>query len=483
MKKKRTKLTEKAVRIPDTRSSQWEKKIARYLADVEPLNKESARSHRFAALIQDLLGVDPDFIEKFVSGIEQSLKVTQKDRILRGEADNLFGNVIIEFEANIPKKRVEAEEQVRRYTAILWSQESSDRRTPYLCIVTDGVRFVAYSPVLADVTMQHVGPDDVRLEILEETDWTKLKADEIFYWLDRYLCRKELLHPTSETIVRDFGAQSHAFATATHALLQLWQERKGESTFAVIFENWEKYLRIVYGSEVAGDELFIRHTYLATLAKLMAWMRISEAASLPEDAAIVEMLEGRLFKAQGIENFIEEDFFSWLARGEAVKVAVAFARQMFSLLQNYNLRELSEDVLKSLYQQLVDPETRHYLGEYYTPDWLAHRIVRRLLEEKADGSVLDPACGSGTFLYLTIKEKKKRLNGSASALRHILDSVCGADIHPLAVIVAKTNYILALIFSSGGAAQSRFRFILLTQSDCPKKRLPKLSGCNSQAIV
>jgi hypothetical protein len=129
MKKKRTKLTEKAVRIPDTRSSQWEKKIARYLADVEPLNKESARSHRFAALIQDLLGVDPDFIEKFVSGIEQSLKVTQKDRILRGEADNLFGNVIIEFEANIPKKRVEAEEQVRRYTAILWCNGSC--RSPF----------------------------------------------------------------------------------------------------------------------------------------------------------------------------------------------------------------------------------------------------------------------------------------------------------------------------------------------------------------
>lgn len=444
MKKKRSKLSEKAARIPDTRPSQWQKKIERYLSDVEPLNKESARSHRFAVLIQELLGVDPDFIEKFVAGIEQSLKVTQKDRILRGEADNLFGNVIIEFESNIPKKRAEAEGQVRRYTAILWSQESPGRRTPYLCIVTDGVRFVTYSPVLADMTMQHVGPDDVRLEILEEADWTRLKADEIFYWLDRYLCRKELLHPTSETIVRDFGAQSHAFATATHALLQLWGERKGESTFAVIFENWEKYLRIVYGSAVAGDELFIRHTYLATLAKLMAWMRITEAASLPEDAAIVEMLEGRLFKARGIENFIEEDFFSWLARGDAVKVAVAFARQMFSLLQNYNLRELSEDVLKSLYQQLVDPETRHDLGEYYTPDWLAHRIVRRLLDEKPDGSLLDPACGSGTFLYLAIKEKKERLGESQSTLRHILDSVCGADIHPLAVNIAKTNYILAL---------------------------------------
>ena len=100
----------------------------------------------------------------------------------------------------------------------------------------------------------------------------------------------------------------------------------------------------------------------------MSWMRISESASLPDESQIIEMLEGELFKRQGIENFIEEDFFSWLARGLAVKVAVSVVRWLFSLLQNYNLRELSEDVLKSLYQELVDPETRHDLGKFYTPD-------------------------------------------------------------------------------------------------------------------
>jgi SAM-dependent methyltransferase len=176
----------------------------------------------------------------------------------------------------------------------------------------------------------------------------------------------------------------------------------------------------------------------------MSWMRISESTRLPDDSQIVEMLEGRLFKAQGIENFIEEDFFSWLARDEAVKVGVSVTRWLFSLLQHYNLRELSEDVLKSLYQELVDPETRHDLGEFYTPDWLAHRIVNRLLDINPGGSMLDPACGSGTFLYLAIREKRARLGNSQKTLKHILESVYGADIHPLAVMVAKTNYILAL---------------------------------------
>ena len=136
--KKRTKLAEKAARLPDMRQMQWEEAISQYLREVEQLNKEQARSHRFAMLLQQLLSVEPNFIETYSTGIEHSLKVRQKDRLLRGEVDNLFGNVIIEFEGNIPKNCSEAEDQLRRYVAILWSQELVDTRTPYLYIATDG---------------------------------------------------------------------------------------------------------------------------------------------------------------------------------------------------------------------------------------------------------------------------------------------------------------------------------------------------------
>lgn len=96
-----------------------------------------------------------------------------------------------------------------------------------------------------------------------------------------------------------------------------------------------------------------------------------------------------------------------------------------------------EDVWKSLYQELVDPETRHDLGEFYTPDWLAHRMIKKMMAENPKATMLDPACGSGTFLYLAIREKRERLKDSSETLLHILDSVVGADIHPLAVITQR----------------------------------------------
>ena len=41
---------------------------------------------------------------------------------------------------------------------------------------------------------------------------------------------------------------------------------------------------------------------------------------------------------------------------------------------------------------------RRQLGEYYTPDWLARSIVQELVAEPLNQHVLDPACGSGTFV-------------------------------------------------------------------------------------
>ncbi|MEA3345443.1 MAG: hypothetical protein U9Q78_04250, partial [Chloroflexota bacterium] len=229
---------------------------------------------------------------------------------------------------------------------------------------------MVYSPTVEERDEPEIQPAEVRLEIVEEVDLAAFEPREVYFWLDRYFLRKEILAPTTEAIVKDFGLSSHAFHAAGQTLLSRWKELKSQPDFEVVYESWAKYLLIVYGTSVADEELFIRHTYLSTLAKLMAWRRLTGERAAPDDDQILSLLEGRFFKEHGIENFLEEDFFSWVARGDAKAAGVETARQLLSLLQNYNLRELSEDVLKSLYQELVDPATRHDLGEYYTPDWL-----------------------------------------------------------------------------------------------------------------
>lgn len=410
--------------------------LERYINSVEDLKSEAARSHRFAQLLQELFRQEPGFIEQYAQGIEQVVRVRQKDRLLRGKVDNLFGNLVIEFEVDLERKRTEAEQQLQRYVYILWAQEPTEAKTPYLCIATDGVQFSTYTPTLAD--------DSVQLQLLETIDMRALPPEDAYLWLDRILMRQEPLTPTSELIVREFGLRSHAYSILSNRLMRAWESLREKPQFVVLYNTWERYLRVVYGTLRVEPELFIRHTYLATLAKLMAWQRLRADESLITPEKLLGLLTGRLFQREGVLGYIEDDFFAWLARPEAQEAGTEVARSLLSLLTNYDFSRLTEDVLKSLYQELVDPVTRHDLGEYYTPDWLAHKMVQELLEPDPNRSLLDPACGSGTFLYFALVEKRRRLGETPETLQHVLQAVQGADIHPLAVIIARTNYLLGL---------------------------------------
>lgn len=112
----------------------------------------------------------------------------------------------------------------------------------------------------------------------------------------------------------------------------------------------------------------------------------------------------------------------------------------------------TQDLLKKLYHRLVSPHIRKALGEYYTPDWLAQRLLDMLDGGKFRGDpnirLLDPACGSGTFLLLTINAIRRNSMaqsiGEGELLRKICHNVVGIDLNPLAVIAARTNYLLAL---------------------------------------
>ncbi len=114
----------------------------------------------------------------------------------------------------------------------------------------------------------------------------------------------------------------------------------------------------------------------------------------------------------------------------------------------FRLHDVKADVLKALYESLIDPSQRHDLGEYYTPDWLAAKVVRRAIDAPLRQRVLDPACGSGTFLFHAIRrllDAAKQAGWSpARMLETCTEQVRGLDVHPVAVIIARVTWLLAL---------------------------------------
>jgi len=466
------KIPEKPSRFGDLFEVQKSADIQNYVEEVSHLSSESAKTQRFLLLLKDIFGeVNTNFVEDYLSGVEKYVKSKGKDIVLKGKVDNLYGNLVIEFERDLGKTFSEAKEQLQRYMACLWSEEK-ERKINYLCLAADGIDFQVFSPKTEKPLTESLLPEDILLEKVDELKLPTPEPYQAYFWLDRYLFRERILPPRTEDFERDFGMRSPAFLFSSRLLKNALKQVEDRSNFQVIYENWERYLRVTYGSIIGNKDLFLRHTYLATLAKLIAWARLTEKNSIPSSEETLNILNGEFFRGQRIANFLEEDFFSWVAREGSETTGVDVSKKLLSLLLRYNLKQLSEDVLKALYQELVDPEARHDLGEYYTPDWLARRMVEKVLGQNPQYSVLDPACGSGTFLYMTIKHKRDTLGNSRETLEHILENVVGIDIHPLAVIITKTNYLLAL----GDLFKKRRKPVALPVYLADSIRLPQMEG-------
>ena len=345
---------------------------------------------------------------------------------VRGRIDALLGRTVFEFKSDLRKERGDAEQGLTRYL----TDREGQTGEKYVGIATDGAEFVAFflsDDQIEEVNTHHTDPQLPR---------------ELLLWLQCVVATGEGLLPDPHTITREFGRESLAARRALDALGTLWK-RTGQSSEARLKRAlWDQLLGLAYGADVGDDRLFLQHTYLVIVAKAMAWNAMIEVP--PENAAA--LLHGAAFADLGITGQSEPDFFDWvLADAESADVVMRTARQV----ARFRLHDIQVDILKALYESLIDPETRHDLGEYYTPDWLAARMVAAAVDRPLDQRVIDPACGSGTFLFHAVRALLKAAEASgmspAEATRRSATNIAGIDIHPVAVIIARVTYLLALI--------------------------------------
>jgi hypothetical protein len=343
---------------------------------------------------------------------------------VRGRADALLGQTIFEFKRDLRRERRDAEEELGRYLPER-ERETGER---FIGIATDGADFVPYEieqGALVAMRVYHTDP---------------MQPRGLLIWLDSAVSLRPNLPPDPATVCFELGREGLAYRRALVGLKELWEATRTLPEVQLKRRLWADFLSIVYGTTVDADELFLQHTYLTVVAKTMA-VRVL-AVPLPDPP---DLLSGRPFRLAGIAGAVESDFFDWVlhAPGGAELVG-RISRQV----TRFRLEDVEHDVLKGLYESLIDPEQRHDLGEYYTPDWLAAKICAQAIERPWSQRVLDPACGSGTFLFHAVRRfiasaEESGLD-SAEAFRRCLERVVGIDVHPVAVLVARVTYLLAL---------------------------------------
>lgn len=99
-----------------------------------------------------------------------------------------------------------------------------------------------------------------------------------------------------------------------------------------------------------------------------------------------------------------------------------------------NVGENRADFIGRVYEDIIPGEERRRLGEFYTPRDVAEFMTKWAVQSSKD-TILDPACGSGTFLV----ESLYRLVELESSPEEAIMNLVGIDINPLAVLMSTVN--------------------------------------------
>jgi SAM-dependent methyltransferase len=304
----------------------------------------------------------------------------------------------------------------------------------YVGVLTDGAEWLLCS-LRPDETVEVVS---TFLLEAQRPDVAHLAA-----WLGAVLATSERVRPTPDTIEERLGADAPRSAVDLADLRAIYQAHRRDPHVQMKRELWGRLLTIALGTSFEEtDELFIEHTYLVILAELMAHAVVGiNITGFSGDA----LLSGKAFEQAKIGGVVERDFFDWPADtpdGERL------VRDIARRVDRFEWAEVDHDVLKILYESVIDETTRKRLGEYYTPDWLAEKIVAETIGDPLNERVLDPACGSGTFLFWAIRRfletcDRQGIKNSA-AIDRLVGHVFGVDLHPVAVTLARVTYLLAI---------------------------------------
>jgi len=109
---------------------------------------------------------------------------------------------------------------------------------------------------------------------------------------------------------------------------------------------------------------------------------------------------------------------------------------LIDLIDSYRIEKFG-DIVGYVYEDLIPAEERHELGEFYTPKPIAELIVKWAVRSP-DDKILDPGCGSGTFLVEAYKRLAElKLKKPFGEIKHvpsevhtqILDQLVGIDIN------------------------------------------------------
>lgn len=260
----------------------------------------------------------------------------------------------------------------------------------------------------------------------------------------------------------------------------------GSSRVKTLYREWDRVFGIMYGNDADATDftevssairemyglsrgisldskvyLFSLQTFFNMFLKLLIHAFLSQLVDPTftvrkelSKADIDRLFDGEMSgKTNVIANFFESHFLEWFtftSRCFEVKIVNRILREVdgFDLASFMLKPENVQDILQEVYMELIPPEMRHLMGEYFSPDWIVEHALDMIgYSGDINKSLIDPTAGSGPFLTQALKRIVLAKNGklTRSDIEKVIRNIVGFDINPISVVSAKANYILILM--------------------------------------
>jgi len=377
-------------------------------------------------------------------GTQEPSKITPKrsDLVLwwNRAASSAFLTIELKTPAvpiNDPNLLSDASEKATRWGAAcfaIWNMQVAELyKTPATGIATpaDRVHPFAMNPLITTVDDWLDSKKALSLKAdaltIFETAWEKfaVKSDqtveiEASVFVDKLGGRLEQLRSFLQPGLSAKAAKSGA-------VRRRLKELAAEQGFAGFVEDIDAAIAGQYAYRLIGQILF----YFALGRKQPALKPLEISGSTPLPSGLRPFWNDvRRFDYEALFKESElEDLVPFPAAAAAVTC------QLIQELSRYEWNNLRDDVLGAVFEKLIPRSEQVLLGQFYTPTSVADLLVAFAVDAEHP-AVLDPGCGSGTFLMRTydyLKEKTSESHGE------LLSAVWGFDISAFATELSSIN--------------------------------------------
>ncbi len=407
---------------------------------------------------------------------DKEVCIATKRHTGKGRADSRIGALVIEYKHR-SKLRTrsnlnDAKKQIHDYIEAI-SKEIENEVVGY---ITDGLT----------ITIERAKQG----KVISGSGKLELNRNSLLD-LIRSITSLEKTALTSNNLIRDFCTEAFdgvLFKTA-RILKAILQDYSTDKT-KMLRSEWEELFRlshddlsqqkriqdrrrilaIIFNDRIdnAAKEyqaLFALHTAYAIVLKMIAFRVVSDIrfgvpiqnfkALLNADSTVLRSFcanleDGEVFRQLGILNLLEGDFFSWYSDGNQWNDDLSMTiMEMLEILSKYeDVRNIFSsdhaiDLFRELYEATVPQVVRASFGEFYTPNWLAEHVFFTS-KPMNNWNLLDPCCGSGTFIITAIMNMRKELSSLSDKdlQKEIVNRIKAFDLNPLAVLTTRIHYFI-----------------------------------------